>query len=52
MISKQALTQQATLCTPRLKLEQLSEKHFADTMAEINNPETSRLTGTVEVFTF
>jgi hypothetical protein len=29
MISKQSLAQQATLFTPRLKLEQLSEKHFA-----------------------
>jgi hypothetical protein len=28
MISKQALAQQATLFTPRLKLVQLSEKHF------------------------
>jgi RimJ/RimL family protein N-acetyltransferase len=51
MISKQALVQQATLFTPRLKLEQLCEKHFADTLAGINNPESSRLTGTVEVFT-
>jgi RimJ/RimL family protein N-acetyltransferase len=52
MISKQALAQQATLFTPRLKLEQLSAKHFTDTMAGINNPESSRLTGTLEVFTF
>jgi RimJ/RimL family protein N-acetyltransferase len=51
MISKQSLAQQATLCTPGLKLEQLSEKHFAGTMAEINNPESSKLTGTLEVFT-
>jgi RimJ/RimL family protein N-acetyltransferase len=52
MISKQSLAQQATLFTPRLKLEQLGEKHFAGTMAGINNPESSRLTGTLEVFTF
>jgi hypothetical protein len=32
MISKQALAQQAVLQTPRLKLEQLSEKHFAETV--------------------
>ena len=51
MISKQALEQQATLFTPRLKLEQLGEKHFADTIKGINNPESSRLTGTLEVFT-
>jgi RimJ/RimL family protein N-acetyltransferase len=52
MISKRALAQQTTLFTPRLKLEQLGETHFADTMKAINNPEFSRLTGTLEVFTF
>ncbi len=51
MISEHALAQQATLFTPRLKLEQLGEKHFAGMMQGINNPELSKLTGTLEVFT-
>ncbi len=51
MISKPSLEHQAVLFTPRLKLEQLSEKHFVGMMESINNPEFSRLTGTLEVFT-
>jgi RimJ/RimL family protein N-acetyltransferase len=51
MISKQSLEHQAVLLTQRLKLEQLSEKHFDGMMESINNPEFSRLTGTLETFT-
>ncbi len=51
MIQQQFLAKQATLSTARLRLEPLSEQHFAGIFAALQNPETNRLTGTHATFT-
>ena len=49
--SARALTQQATLMTDRLRLEQLGPAHFPGTWAALADEESNRLTGTHATFT-
>jgi RimJ/RimL family protein N-acetyltransferase len=50
MISKAALSHQATLFTPRLRLEQMGGQHLERVLESINDPESRRLTGTHRIF--
>ena len=51
MINQSALSNQATLFTPRLRLEQLHGRHFAQVWEYLHDPESMRLTGTHASFT-
>ena len=51
MIQTQFLINQANLDTPRLRLEQLSQKHFEALYPSLNDLETRKLTGTHTTFT-
>ncbi len=51
MIQTAYLKNQAVLTTTDLRLEQLSEQHFDNLFAGINQPESRKLTGTHTVFT-
>ncbi len=51
MIQTKFLKNQAVLTTPDLRLEQLSSWHFEESFANINEPESRRLTGTHTIFT-
>ncbi len=50
MISRAALAYQATLLTPRLRLEQMGPPHLAQILETVNDPESRRLTGTHRIF--
>jgi RimJ/RimL family protein N-acetyltransferase len=51
MIATEFLKNQVVLHTPKLRLEQLCNKHFEALFAGINDLETRRLTGTHTIFT-